>query len=156
MIQRPEIIRLMSRPLLPNIELRPEDYLSSQVADAMRRHTLDGTYKGVWCTIPNGGRSQLHSSVLKLCGSITGAPDMMFMWPEVDELSFRLGCGLVELKCEAGVRMTRKGPKATKRGSLSKEQKDFRAWAVNAGIPWTIARSVGEVEGFLREHGGLE
>lgn len=128
------LIRLMSRPL-PRCTLRPETALSIEVADAMRRHTLAGRYKGIWGHVSNEGeRSQLNGAITKAMGLIAGFPDFVFMWQG--------GCAVVELKAGKGV--------------LNDNQKDFRAWAVNVGIPWTIARSVAEVEGFLREHGGLE
>lgn len=125
---------LMSRPNIRKRNLKPETYLSIDVADTMRRHTLQGRYRGVWCHCPNEGkRSALNGAILKAMGLIPGAPDFIFAW-EGNNL-------FIELKVPG------KKP--------NENQKFFAKWCLNSRVTYVVCHSVVEVEALLRSLGAL-
>jgi hypothetical protein len=127
--------RLMACTLHRRTNLPPETALCIDIANLLRKHTVRGTYAGVWCHIPNEGkRSPRMGQLLKATGLLAGAPDYVFLW--------RSGAGMIEIKAKG-----RKG--------LSPAQSDFREWCMSAGIPWALCRSVAEVQDTLLAWGAI-
>jgi hypothetical protein len=153
--------RLMGRQRLPaHISLSPEDRLAIAFADELRKLTLDGSYRGVWCKIenelpvPKGFARSAPLIMLKRSakGVIKGAPDFIFSWAG--------GSGWIELKVEGGQRRMalvdgELRNRDTARGRLSDEQRDFAMWCAHSGVPARTAHSVNEGLAILREWGRL-
>lgn len=126
---------LMSRSKVPwRCEVKPEEKLCIDFADAMRKATLEGHYRGIWGHIPNEGkRHALVGIILRAMGLIKGSTDYFFMWDG--------GHLVMEAKIPGGeIRFT---------------QKLYRAWCGYANIPHAYFRSVEDGIGILRERGAL-
>ena len=129
------IVALMSRfPLPRNTRLKPEQRLTIQVADELRKLTADGKYSGVWTHITNEGkRSQIAGAIAKAMGMIPGAPDFVF--------AGKWGAGFIEIK--AG------------KGKLQDTQIYFRSWVHQHQLGYATCTSVDSVLDTLREWGAL-
>ena|SRR6478735_6674470 len=82
--------------------------------------------------VPNGGsRDKREAAKLKWQGVLAGVPDLIVL---IDRQCFG-----IELKARTG--------------RLTDEQKLISCRFEDNQIPWTVARSIDEVETFLRGHG---
>jgi len=125
---------LLARSSYDKRNLKPETSLSIDVADAFRRHVMNGTYKGVFTKIANERvASKFLNGLLKAMGMISGATDFIFTW--------ETGSAWIELK--------QPGKK------LDPNQRLFKIWCDEAKVPCHCCASVAEVENTLRGLGGL-
>lgn len=128
---------LMSRPMIermPRLKLHPEQRLTVQVADMLRRYILQGKLSGVWFHVANEGkRTTYDGALIKAMGRIPGVPDFVFMgtW----------GHGLIELK--------------TDDGTQGEAQVYFEHWCGLQKVRYVICRSLDEAEITLRSWGAL-
>ena len=129
------ITALMSRGKLRwGWKLEPEQKLSILFADELRKLTVSGAYKGIWCHAPNEGkRSQIVGLILKAMGLIPGSPDYWFIWQN--------GRGCNELKVR-GNRQT-------------DQQKNFQIWCEHNGISYAVCYSVEQGLATLTEWGAI-
>lgn len=88
-----------------------------------------------WTTMPAGGGGRVRGAQLKAMGLQPGWPDLLVIHPAGYSYRGALVVGL-ELK--------------TAKGRLSDEQKAMDSEFFCAGAYYTVARSVDEVEGFLK------
>lgn len=111
---------LMSRAKLNwRWTLEPEQKLSVQFADALRKAVAEGRYHGVWGHCPNEAkRSKIVGMILKAMGMLTGTPDFFFIWPG--------GGGVIEIK--------------TASGTVSEYQAYWRMWCADAGVNHAICK----------------
>lgn len=86
------LMRLMSRDKIPwKCKLKSEELMAVELADALRRATLDGKLHAVWCHVPNEGkRHPFVAIIMKAMGMLPGSLDYWFIWEN--------GGGLIELK----------------------------------------------------------
>lgn len=110
---------------------RPEEELQKQVADFLDRALLPD-YR--WFHTPNerGGRSKVENMILKTCGVKAGVFDVIILCPDLRFVP-------IELK--------------SKDGRLSKDQKEWRDWALSIGAPWACCRSLDDVVAALDDAG---
>lgn len=133
------LVKLMDRPKLGKVKLGPEDLICIDFANRLRAYTLDGRLSAVWCHIGNeiggghGRSSQIAYSIGKALGVISGFPDYVFLW--------RGGCGLLEFKSGTG--------------TLSENQRWFKAWSELSSLPYEVVRSADDGEAILRRWGVL-
>lgn len=127
--------RLMARSLIPwCAKVEPEQRLSIELADALRKLTIKGEYRGMWWHTANEGkRHAIVALILKAMGMLPGAPDFVFLW------SF--GSGIIELKVGK--------PK------LQPSQEDFKQWAADSAIPHATCTSVEQALAYLRTWGAF-
>lgn len=110
---------------------RPEQQLQIAVADYLRFAIRPPT---IWTAFPAGGGGRVRGAFLKAMGLQAGWPDM-----------------LVVARCDmAGASRNVALELKAAKGRQSPEQKSFQEkWEETGGI-YFIARSIDEVEGFLR------
>jgi hypothetical protein len=126
------LTRLMSRITI-KCDFQPETALTIEIADRLRRLTLDGRLRAVWFHVPNEGkRTRLQRLLLRMMGLIPGVTDFVFLGP---------AGGVIELKAGDG--------------KLSPMQIDFRTWCEVTGVPWACCRSWESVEAVLLSWGTL-
>lgn len=107
----------------------PEDDLQSGIMDLFEARKAEDV---TGFAVPNGGyRSWKAARIMKRTGQKAGITDLIFL--NLFGLAFFL-----EVK--------------TRKGSLSREQRDFRDWLQARNIPWGVARSVEEAEAWLLKH----
>lgn len=153
MIVPPFLLRLMHRMRLSAAitnKLGPEDRIAVELADACRAWTLEGRLRAVWFHIPNEGgganrrKAQIELSIKAALGMIQGTSDLVFIGP-AEGMAFdrpsQSRVLLLELK--------------SKTGTVSANQKDFKAWAESLSITYRIARSFEQAEAILLELGLL-
>lgn len=99
--------------------------------------------------IPSERKDKLDAIQMKRCGAVAGVPDWLCLFLErivkhvPGEHRYRLACcAFIELKA----------PK----GSLSKEQREFRDLCQDLGIPYSIARSLEEFQQIVSDYGMLK
>lgn len=89
----------------------------------------------------NNERNRVAAHRAKERGMRKGYPDLTLIGAaikaETCEPERCLVLGLIEVK--------------TTKGSLTKEQREWRDWAKSTGIPWGLARSVDDVRDLLEE-----
>jgi hypothetical protein len=114
---------------------RPEQALQISVA-AFLRHALK--HPTWWSAIGHGGGGRVRGAILKAMGVKAGVPDVLVMHPVGSVVRSANGCWLigVELKSE--------------KGRLSTAQVLSKQAFEDAGGIYYVARSVDEVEGFLK------
>lgn len=112
----------------------PEQRLQMAVADYLALALKPPT---IWTAFPAGGGGRVRGAFLKAMGLKAGWPDIVVMapWDKFDAYHRSLVVG-IELKAA--------------KGRLSNAQEGVRSSFVQAGAHWFLARSVDEVEGFLR------
>lgn len=125
------ITALMSRGKLRwGWKLEPEQKLSVLFADELRKLTIAGAYKGIWCHVANEGkRSQIVGAILKAMGLIPGSPDYWFIW--------QTGRGVIELKVRGNTQQP--------------TQKHFQQWCEGNNIPYAVCYSVEQALEVLRQ-----
>jgi hypothetical protein len=132
---------LMARSKIPwsigdsKVKLRPEDAKCITFADRMRVVVDNGSYRGIWCHIPNEGkRGVLSQLVIRAMGLIKGAPDYMFMgtW----------GHGVIEFK--------------DGKNNLEDYQRYFRYWCERDGVNHATVWSAEQAFEVLKKWGALE
>ena len=122
--------------------LKPEQLLQVECIEAMRPRLLGGAklipLNG---ELPGGSKLfRLWQAVRAAMGYQPGTPDLMIL--------ARSGRSyFIELKRAAGDPDLLGHKKA--RGELAPEQREWRAWAQEHGIPWAVCRTVPEVENAL-------
>lgn len=109
---------------------RPEQQLHMAVASYLRLALRPPT---IWTTIGHGGGGKVRGALLKAMGVQPGWPDILVLGPTTGEPFALIG---IELKAAKGMQ--------------SPEQKKLGYAFVAAGGFYYLARSVDEVEGFLR------
>jgi hypothetical protein len=126
---------LMAHPgLSPSFRLFPEQRLSIDLAEAMRRHTLSGGYKGIWFCVQNEAkRHRITALIQKAMGLIPGVSDFVFIWES--------GALLAELKAGAN--------------DQTENQQYFQLWCSHCRLPYGVFRDVETVEARLRTLGAL-
>jgi hypothetical protein len=87
----------------------------------------------IWTTIGHGGGGKVRGAILKSMGVHKGWPDILIFKPAGHYLTLAIG---IELK--------------SNEGSLSRSQKDMFEHFLGTNARYYVARSVDEVEGFLR------
>lgn len=92
-----------------------------------------------WTTMPAGGGGRIRGAQLKAMGLQPGWPDLVV----IHRLPARAHVGSIV----AGIELK------TKKGSQSVEQESVQKEFENAGCLYYVARSLEEVEGFLRGAG---
>lgn len=135
------VTELMSRAKLPwslgkkKFVVTPEQQLSVEFADELRKLVTNGRLKAVWCHVSNEGqRGALTALLLKAMGLIPGSPDYWFIWQNK-------GC-LIELK-----RPDQPLPKA-----LKDNQAHFQLWAESENVPFYVHNTIsGAMESLRRE-----
>lgn len=135
-----DILLLMSRSKIPMfwgkrlITLGEEEKLCIEFADQLRAFTIERRLKGIWTHLANEGkRGILVAMIAKAMGMISGATDYVFLWED--------GCGVIEFK--------------TKKGRLSPNQVNFKAWCEMYNVRYALCRSVDEGLETLRGWGNL-
>lgn len=119
--------------------LGPEDREAYRFANALRAATLDRQLCAIWLHPANElarapkGRLRLQAGIARGLGLMSGAPDYLFLWPT--------GCMAIEFKSQTG--------------SLSPNQRHFRAWCEQERVPYHIVRSTEQGLDLLREAGVL-
>jgi hypothetical protein len=123
------LTRLLWREKLPaHVTLHPEERLSIEVANMLRKESIEGNLKAVWTHVANESkRHRITALVLKAMGLISGALDFFFIGSH--------NSGLIELKSSTG--------------RLSENQKLYIAWALSLGVPHAVCRTVDEVRDTL-------
>lgn len=107
----------------------PEDDIQASIMDLFEARKSQDV---IGFSVPNGGyRSWKAARTMKRTGQMAGVTDLIFL--NLFGLAFFL-----EIK--------------TRKGSLSKDQREFRDWLQARSIPWGIARSVEEAEAWLLKH----
>lgn len=108
----------------------PEQRMSIELADELRKLTMSGKYKGVFSHLANEGkRHQIVAQILKAMGMIPGASDFMFMWDT--------GRGCIELKVHPN--------------KQNDNQRHFQAWCEGNNIPYAVCYSVEQALEVLRQ-----
>lgn len=111
---------------------RPEQALQIAVAQYLGHALKPPT---IWTAFPAGGGGRIRGAFLKAMGLKAGWPDILVIDPAATSYHRSLVVG-IELKAE--------------KGRMSNSQEAVRASFVAAGAHWYLARSLDEVEGFLR------
>lgn len=111
---------------------KPEQVLQTAVARYLDRALRKPTW---WSGIGHGGGGRVRGAILKGMGVKAGVPDLLIVHPAPMNNS---GCLLVGIELKSAD------------GSLSPAQKETRDAFTEAGAFYYIARSLDEVEGFLR------
>jgi hypothetical protein len=122
----------------------PEDELALHVGTALRAWTLDGSLHATWTCVPHevgavskqspefrSAQARYAKNVAQ--GLIAGSGDYVFVGDGT--------AGWIELKSSTG--------------SLSTDQKDFRAWCEHVSARYAVCRTIDAVEATLREWGML-
>lgn len=135
----PAVTTLMSRSSINwKWKVQPEQRLSIEFADELRKATSQGRLKAVWCHVANESkRSIVVGLILKAMGMIPGACDFWF-------IGANNGC-LIELK-----RPDENLPK-----DFKDNQKLFSIWAEANGVPVYLHNTVSGALESLREEGLL-
>ncbi|MFG1462085.1 VRR-NUC domain-containing protein [Xanthobacter sp. DSM 24535] len=106
-----------------------EDDLQTQIVDLFNLRSGDDV---ICFSVPNGARvGWKEAKKLKRTGLMKGMTDLVFA--NLFGLAF-----FMESK--------------SKKGSLRKEQRDFRDWCLARNIPWCRVRTLAEAEAFLLKH----
>jgi len=111
----------------------PEQRLQIAVAGYLRVALKPPT---IWTAFPAGGGGKVRGAFLKAMGLQAGWPDLVVMEPLPKRSHYGALVVGIELKAE--------------KGRMSNSQEAVRASFVAAGAHWFLARSLDEVEGFLR------
>lgn len=121
------LTRLLWRDKLSaNIRVHPEERICIEIANMLRKESLEGNLKAVWSHCPNEGkRSRLTAMLLKAMGLIPGTSDYFFVGAKEN------GSGLIEIKSPSG--------------KMSDRQKDFLHWCVMLDVRHAVCRSAAEV-----------
>lgn len=114
--------RLMSRSKISmNWRVEPEQKFAIDLADRLRRATIEGRLKCVWCHVPNEGkRHQIVALIMRAMGMLSGAPDFWFISKD--------GGAVIELKFGSN--------------DLTDSQKDFMQWCRTKNVTRAISRAV--------------
>jgi hypothetical protein len=112
---------------------RPEQALQISVA-AFLRHALKPPT--IWTAFPAGGGGRVRGAFLKAMGLQAGWPDLQIIHPLPNRSHYGSLVVGIELKSETG--------------RITNGQEAVRASFVAGGAHWYLARSVDEVEGFLK------
>ena len=113
-----------------------ESGICIEFANELRRLTSTGEFNTVWFHVANeydGKKNVVFGAVKKAEGKLAGVADYVFMWDG--------GCGAMEFKTEDG--------------TLGENQKAFKAWCKDCGVPYRVARSKEDGLTILREWGRL-
>src|SRR5512139_1776153 len=113
---------------------RPEQSLQQDVARYLARVLSSPSY---WSAIGHGGGGLVRGAILKSMGVKAGVPDLIVMHP-VLKAGSGAGCWVIGIELKSAT------------GSLSPAQKATKVAFENAGGMYYVARSIDEVEGFLR------
>lgn len=115
------LFRLMNRDKIPwQCKLKSEEIISIEFADALRKATLEGRLKAVWCHVPNEGKRHVFvAMIMKAMGLLSGALDYWFIWDTG-------GC-VIEFK--AG------------KNKLSEFQEYFFTWCESKNVPKAVCYS---------------
>lgn len=132
------LLRLMWREALPlHVRIHPEERICIDIANMLRKDTLEGRLKAVWTHIPNEGkRHRLVALVLKAMGLLRGSPDYCFVG------CVGLSGGVIEVKSSTG--------------KMSPYQQDYAHWALMLGVRHAVCRSAAEVRATLITWGLLD
>lgn len=144
MVSVAHLLRLMTPPRLSaNVRLGPEDQIGVALASELRVATLQGRMRGVWTHVSNEvgfdrspaarKKANLRYAMAMALGLTPGCADYLFLWSD--------GAGAIELK--------------SKTGRQTDVQRDFERWCSDQGVPYRVARSVGEALDILIEWGVL-
>lgn len=127
---------LMSRDSVPwKCKVKPEEKLCIDFADAIRKLTLEGRYKGVWGHVPNEGKRHAFTGlIMRAMGLIKGGSDYFFIWSN--------GGGALEAKSEDG--------------TIQFSQKLYANWCRGSGINHGYFRTVEEGLDYLRKWGAIQ
>lgn len=118
-------------------KVKPEEKESIDLADFMRKQTLEGHFKGIWWHTPNEGkRHQITACIMKAMGMLAGVPDFIFIWRNQG-----LHVAFIEMK--AG------------NNKQSTAQKNFQKWADYWMIPYAVHYSADEAAYQLKEWGAV-
>lgn len=110
---------------------KPEQALQIAVANYLRVALRPPT---IWSAFPAGGGGRVRGAFLKAMGLQAGWPDILIFGPKAGYPRSRL----IGLELKSG------------KGRQSPEQKEFQAAFETIDGIYGVARSVDEVEGFLR------
>lgn len=129
------LVLLLYRPTLPrHIRVKPEEAISIDIANRLRKASLEGRLAAVWSHISNEGRrSRIAGMVLNAVGLIAGAPDYFFIGAS--------GGGLIEVK--------------TLKGKMSERQTQYKQWCALVGVRHAVCFSADEVCATLKDWGLL-
>lgn len=116
-----------------------EDYITNQLAIALKGYVLEGKLEGVFFHVPNevmmsSQKDMLGAKKKHALGAINGAPD--FIFTNGDTTLF------VELK--------------VKGGRQSENQRMFEAWCKGYNVRYVICYSVEETINVLNQHGFIK
>ena len=126
------ITMLMSRQMPQNVIVHPEQRLSIDLAEEMRKRTVDGSYKGVWfCVANEAKRHRITAMIQKAMGLIPGVSDFVFVWRTRD------GLGVLFLELKAG--------KNTQTEAQGYFQQWCQHWELPYAISWTLEDSIREL-----------
>ncbi len=123
----------------PTYNFKGEDKFTVEIANFLRRKTIDGGLQTTWFHIPNEGKSNSKAGYKKKAmGRIKGAPDFAFMGKKT--------CFCVELKI-----INDHGKKSTQ----STSQKLYGKWCEDNGVGYYVAYSEEAVIKVLEDEGVL-
>lgn len=123
----------------------PEDEFAIQCGSQLRAWAIEGRLRATFTCIPHEvGAVSRKSPAFKVAqaryakelakGLIAGSGDYVFVWAG--------GGGWIEIKSPTG--------------SLSPDQRLFRAWCVSRGAPFAVARNIAELQSILIGWGVLD
>lgn len=116
---------------------RPEQALQIAVASFLRHALKPPT---IWTAFPAGGGGRVRGAFLKAMGLQRGWPDILIIYRTPVSLSYHLPL-VVAIELKAGS------------GKQTADQKAFESTLKYLGGLYYVARSVDEVEGFLKGAG---
>ena len=130
------LLRLMRyEPIRGRVKLGPEDLLCIEFANILREKTLTGDLRAVWSHPANelcyGHKTGVKAAIARAMGMHIGTPDYLFLSP----------WGSLALEAKS------------KRGTQTRNQKDFEQWCLQIGVPYKIFRTVDEGLDALRGAG---
>jgi hypothetical protein len=114
-----------------------ENYLSIELANYLKKLTVEGKFNGVWTKIAHetSSRSLSYGVLMRNMGKNPGAGDFIFTNAK--------GCLWLELKC-------------TKNLYLTSNQEFFRDWCIEQSVPYAVSTSLDTSIYYLQKYNFIE